>query len=55
VADVFSPWEANPLRIEWSGDSVASLREFDTSTQRSVKRLTQASSRRLEFRPRGLL
>ena len=42
VADVFSPWEANPLRIEWSGDSVASLREFDTSTQRSVKRLTQA-------------
>ncbi|MDH4197573.1 MAG: transcription-repair coupling factor, partial [Candidatus Aminicenantes bacterium] len=42
VADVFSPWEANPLRIEWSGDNVASLREFDTSTQRTVKRVTQA-------------
>ncbi len=42
VADVFSPWEMNPLRIEFGGEGVTSLREFDTSTQHSVKRVTQA-------------
>ncbi len=37
IVDVFSPWEGNPFRLEFSGDEIASLREFDTSTQRSVK------------------
>jgi len=39
IVDVFSPWEANPFRIELDGTRVASLREFDISTQRSVKRI----------------
>jgi len=39
VVDVFSPWEANPFRIEFSGADVVSLREFDISTQRSLKKL----------------
>jgi len=39
IIDVFSPWEANPFRIELSGSEVASLREFDISSQRSLKRI----------------
>ncbi len=39
IIDVFSPWEANPFRIELDGARVASLREFDISNQRSLKRI----------------
>jgi transcription-repair coupling factor (superfamily II helicase) len=39
IVDVFSPWEANPFRIEFDGSRIASLREFDISSQRSLKRL----------------
>ena len=39
IVDVFSPWEANPFRIEFDGSRVASLREFDISNQRSLKRI----------------
>ncbi len=39
IVDVFPPWQENPVRIEFAADSVASLREFDTGTQRSVRRL----------------
>ncbi len=41
VVDVFSPWSKNPYRLEFSGDTVASLREFDASTQRSVARVSR--------------
>lgn len=39
VVDIFSPWHVFPYRIEFSGDEIASIREFDPSTQRSTKRL----------------
>ncbi|MGZ5453739.1 MAG: transcription-repair coupling factor [Candidatus Aminicenantales bacterium] len=39
IVDVFSPWEANPFRIEFDGSRVVSLREFDISNQRSLKRI----------------
>jgi len=39
VVDVFSPWEENPFRIEFSGEEVASLREFRSFTQRSLRKL----------------
>jgi transcription-repair coupling factor (superfamily II helicase) len=39
IVDVFSPWEANPFRIEFDGSRLASLREFDISSQRSLKRV----------------
>jgi transcription-repair coupling factor (superfamily II helicase) len=39
VVDVFSPWEEYPLRIEFSGDEVASLREFQPATQRSIRKV----------------
>ena len=39
IVDVFSPWESYPFRIEYSGDEIVSLREFDASTQRSLRRV----------------
>ncbi|MBP1661438.1 MAG: mfd, partial [Candidatus Aminicenantes bacterium] len=39
IVDVFSPWETNPFRIELDGSRVASLREFDISNQRSLRRI----------------
>jgi len=39
VVDVFSPWQSFPFRIELSGDEIASLREFKTSSQRSVRKV----------------
>jgi transcription-repair coupling factor (superfamily II helicase) len=36
IVDVFSPWQKNPVRIEFGGDRIVSLREFDPSTQRAV-------------------
>ncbi len=39
VVDVFSPWHAYPFRVEFSGDKIASIREFEPSTQRSIKKV----------------
>ncbi|NTU51920.1 MAG: transcription-repair coupling factor, partial [Candidatus Aminicenantes bacterium] len=39
IVDVFSPWETNPFRIEFDGSRIASLREFDISSQRSLRRV----------------
>jgi transcription-repair coupling factor (superfamily II helicase) len=42
ILDVFPPNRSNPVRLEFFGDNVESLREFDPDTQRSVAPLTQA-------------
>ena len=39
IVDVFSPWQSFPIRIEFGGDEIVSIREFDPSTQRSVRRV----------------
>jgi transcription-repair coupling factor (superfamily II helicase) len=39
IVDVFSPWRNAPFRIEFGGDEIVSIREFDLSTQRSIRRL----------------
>ena len=39
IVDVFSPWQSFPYRIEFSGDEIASLREFDPHTQHSVTKI----------------
>jgi len=39
IVDVFSPWQNAPYRVEYSGDEIVSLREFDPSAQRSLRRL----------------
>jgi transcription-repair coupling factor (superfamily II helicase) len=38
VVDIFSPWGRLPHRLEFSADEIVSIREFDTSTQRSAGR-----------------
>ncbi|HLU99840.1 MAG TPA: CarD family transcriptional regulator, partial [Acidobacteriota bacterium] len=37
IVDVFSPSRRYPVRIEFFGDEIESIREFDPSTQRSVQ------------------
>jgi transcription-repair coupling factor (superfamily II helicase) len=52
LLDVFAPGMAYPVRIEFDGDAVASLRTFDISTQRSVapvERARIASAREILF------
>ena len=39
IVDVFSPWKPFAYRIEFSGDEIASIREFDPSSQRSVSKI----------------
>ena len=38
IVDIFSPDEAEPVRIEFFGDDVESIRPFDPETQRSLGR-----------------
>lgn len=42
IVDCFPFGYENPLRVEFSGDRVSSLREFDPLTQRSISRLKVA-------------
>jgi len=39
IVDIFSPGEDNPVRLEFFGDTIESLRSFDPQTQRSVKQI----------------
>ncbi|MDD8027595.1 MAG: transcription-repair coupling factor, partial [Acidobacteriota bacterium] len=39
VVDAFSPWHAAPFRIEFGGDTILSLREFDPSNQRTRRKI----------------
>jgi transcription-repair coupling factor (superfamily II helicase) len=43
VVDVFPAGDTHPLRIEFVGDAVESIRSFDPATQRSVQTLDRAS------------
>ena len=42
LLDVFPPQRDTPLRIEFFGDEVESIRSFDPATQRTLDRLTDA-------------
>jgi|GEM_PF-1704591 len=41
IVDVFSPSQASPARLEFSGDDVESIRLFDPTSQRSVVSLDE--------------
>jgi transcription-repair coupling factor (superfamily II helicase) len=41
ILDVYPAGEASPVRIEFVGDTVESIRRFDPSTQRSIETLDQ--------------
>ena len=43
ILDVWSPTSENPVRIEFFGDTVDSIREFDAETQLSIGRLKEIS------------
>ncbi|HEX6988271.1 MAG TPA: transcription-repair coupling factor [Bacillota bacterium] len=42
IIDVYPPSDPQPLRIEWFGDEVDSLRRFDVATQRTLARVEYA-------------
>jgi transcription-repair coupling factor (superfamily II helicase) len=42
IIDFFSPLHENPVRLEFSGDTIESMREFDPESQRSVTEIKQA-------------
>ncbi len=42
IVDIFSPLYDAPLRLEWFGDQIVSLRCFDPETQRSSDELEEA-------------
>ncbi|MHB8846474.1 MAG: hypothetical protein ACYC7L_17200 [Nitrospirota bacterium] len=42
IIDFFSPAHDNPVRLEFFGDTLESLREFDVETQRSLAEIEQA-------------
>ena len=44
VVDLFPAGDAYPVRVEFAGDSIESLRRFDPSTQRSVAALDRVSA-----------
>jgi transcription-repair coupling factor (superfamily II helicase) len=42
ILDVWSPGEASPVRVEFFGDTVDSIRRFDAETQLSIEQLQAA-------------
>lgn len=43
IVDVFPPAEADPIRLEFFGDEIESIRRFDVETQRRLEDLDQTS------------
>ncbi len=41
ILDVFSPDQTQPVRVEFFGDEIESIRRFDPETQRSVHKLNE--------------
>jgi transcription-repair coupling factor (superfamily II helicase) len=41
ILDVFPAGESQPVRLEFAGDTIESLRRYDASTQRSIEALDQ--------------
>ncbi|MDX6696498.1 MAG: transcription-repair coupling factor (superfamily helicase) [Blastocatellia bacterium] len=41
ILDVWSPGRGRPVRVEFFGDTVDSIREFDPETQLSIRQLTE--------------
>jgi transcription-repair coupling factor (superfamily II helicase) len=52
ILDVFPAEAARPLRLEFFGDEIESIRRFDVETQRSVMKLTEAHVLPLAEQPR---
>ena len=48
IIDVYPPTEDRPIRLDFFGDEVESLRGFDPGTQASVKKLELRADRACE-------
>ncbi len=53
ILDVFGAETARPLRIEFFGDEIESIRRFDVETQRSVMKISTAQILPLVEQPRS--
>lgn len=42
ILDIYPVGQSDPLRVEFDGDTIASLRRFDAGTQRSLEKCTEA-------------
>ena len=45
ILDVFPPGEEGPLRFDWFGGTLDSIRQFDAETQRTITKLGRATLR----------
>jgi transcription-repair coupling factor (superfamily II helicase) len=43
ILDIFPPGEENPVRVEFFGDEIESIRYFDIDSQRSIKQISSIS------------
>ncbi len=43
LVDFFSPGSAAPVRVEFFGDEIDTIREFDVSTQRTIRKISSVS------------
>ncbi|MCY7374799.1 MAG: hypothetical protein LH472_02355 [Pyrinomonadaceae bacterium] len=43
IIDVWSPTQENPVRLEFFGDTIDSIREFNAETQLSIRQLSEIS------------
>ncbi|QDT12450.1 transcription-repair coupling factor [Stieleria marina] len=41
LLDIFSADQPQPIRVEWFGDQIESIRRFDVASQRSIERLDE--------------
>ncbi|TWT68133.1 Transcription-repair-coupling factor [Crateriforma conspicua] len=41
LLDIYSPDQPLPIRVEWFGDEIESIRTFDLSSQRSIESVTE--------------
>ena len=53
ILDVFPAESSRPLRIEFFGDEIESIRRFDVETQRSVMKVSEAAVLPLTEQPRS--
>jgi transcription-repair coupling factor (superfamily II helicase) len=53
ILDVFGAESARPLRVEFFGDEIESIRRFDVETQRSVVKVSEAQILPLTEQPRS--
>ncbi len=49
IIDLFPPLAAQPLRVEFFGDTVESLRSFDPASQRSIESMTEVTLLPMRF------